>query len=297
MAACGSPCSAAISARARRRGCATNCMTGSLRDAFVIVNEAAETPVDDVAADALVAHRRAGRRLRLLHGARRPADAAARRSATSAAARRRATSGCSASCWRPAGSPIPARSSRRSAPIRSWCITSWSARSSSPSMRCMRWRSCAASRSAGARSRSPTGLIVTKIDEAEEGALARLLATLQTINPGAAISGAVKGSRGRAAAMGRCRAGIAARSVGRGRAAGDLSDKAGHRRDDRLDGLQRLAVGAAACARRRRAARQGRGAHAGRAAARAERAQDRAIAGDRAGAGRWRARARTTPSS
>jgi G3E family GTPase len=37
-------------------------------------------------------------------------------------------------------------------------------------------------------------LVVTKIDEAEEGALARLLATLQRINPGAAISGAVKGS-------------------------------------------------------------------------------------------------------
>ena len=37
-------------------------------------------------------------------------------------------------------------------------------------------------------------LIVTKVDAAEEGALARLLATLQTINPGAAISGAVKGS-------------------------------------------------------------------------------------------------------
>jgi len=37
-------------------------------------------------------------------------------------------------------------------------------------------------------------LIVTKVDAAEEAALARLLATLHTINPGAAISGAVKGS-------------------------------------------------------------------------------------------------------
>jgi G3E family GTPase len=37
-------------------------------------------------------------------------------------------------------------------------------------------------------------LIVTKVDEAEEGALTRLLATLQQINPGAAISGAIKGS-------------------------------------------------------------------------------------------------------
>lgn len=37
-------------------------------------------------------------------------------------------------------------------------------------------------------------LIVTKIDEVEEAGLARLLATLRTINPGAALSGAVKGS-------------------------------------------------------------------------------------------------------
>ncbi len=37
-------------------------------------------------------------------------------------------------------------------------------------------------------------LVVTKIDEADEAALARLLATLKAINPGAAISGAVKGS-------------------------------------------------------------------------------------------------------
>jgi G3E family GTPase len=37
-------------------------------------------------------------------------------------------------------------------------------------------------------------LVVTKIDEADESALARLLATLKAINPGAALSGAVKGS-------------------------------------------------------------------------------------------------------
>jgi G3E family GTPase len=37
-------------------------------------------------------------------------------------------------------------------------------------------------------------LVVTKVDEANEAALARLLATLKTINPGAAVSGAVKGS-------------------------------------------------------------------------------------------------------
>jgi G3E family GTPase len=37
-------------------------------------------------------------------------------------------------------------------------------------------------------------LIVTKIDEAEEGTLTRLLSTLHQVNPGAAISGAVKGS-------------------------------------------------------------------------------------------------------
>jgi len=36
-------------------------------------------------------------------------------------------------------------------------------------------------------------LIVTKVDEAEEGALARLLATLRSLNPGASVSGAVKG--------------------------------------------------------------------------------------------------------
>jgi G3E family GTPase len=37
-------------------------------------------------------------------------------------------------------------------------------------------------------------LIVTKVDEAGEGVLARLLATLRAINPGASISAAVKGS-------------------------------------------------------------------------------------------------------
>ncbi|MEW9804385.1 GTP-binding protein [Mesorhizobium sp. ZMM04-5] len=37
-------------------------------------------------------------------------------------------------------------------------------------------------------------LVVTKLDEADEAALTRLLATLKAINPGAAISGAVKGS-------------------------------------------------------------------------------------------------------
>lgn len=37
-------------------------------------------------------------------------------------------------------------------------------------------------------------LVVTKIDEADEAGLARLLATLKAINPGAALSGAVKGS-------------------------------------------------------------------------------------------------------
>lgn len=37
-------------------------------------------------------------------------------------------------------------------------------------------------------------LVVTKVDEVEETVLARLLATLRTINPGAAVSGAVKGS-------------------------------------------------------------------------------------------------------
>jgi G3E family GTPase len=37
-------------------------------------------------------------------------------------------------------------------------------------------------------------LVVTKIDEVDEERLARLLATLKAINPGAAVSGAVKGS-------------------------------------------------------------------------------------------------------
>lgn len=36
-------------------------------------------------------------------------------------------------------------------------------------------------------------LIVTKVDEADEDALKRLIATLRSLNPGAAISGAVKG--------------------------------------------------------------------------------------------------------
>ena len=36
-------------------------------------------------------------------------------------------------------------------------------------------------------------LIVTKVDEVEDGALVRLLATLRSLNPGASISGAAKG--------------------------------------------------------------------------------------------------------
>jgi G3E family GTPase len=40
-------------------------------------------------------------------------------------------------------------------------------------------------------------LIVTKLDETDDAGLARLLATLRAINPGAAISGAVKGSEAR----------------------------------------------------------------------------------------------------
>lgn len=37
-------------------------------------------------------------------------------------------------------------------------------------------------------------LVITKVDETEEAALARLIATLAFLNPGAAISGAIKGS-------------------------------------------------------------------------------------------------------
>jgi G3E family GTPase len=37
-------------------------------------------------------------------------------------------------------------------------------------------------------------LVITKVDEAEEAALAQLIATLAFLNPGAAISGAIKGS-------------------------------------------------------------------------------------------------------
>jgi G3E family GTPase len=40
-------------------------------------------------------------------------------------------------------------------------------------------------------------LIVTKLDETDDAGLARLLATLKAINPGAAVSGAVKGSEAR----------------------------------------------------------------------------------------------------
>ena len=116
-------------------------------------------------------------------------------------------------------------------------------------------------------------LVVTKVDETDEAGLARLLATLRAINPGAAISGAVKGSE----AGLPDHSGIEAEALGEiGEGEGGapiralkLDDRPGHR----LDGLQRVAERADPCARRRHIARQGRGADAGRAPAAAERAQ------------------------
>ena len=119
-------------------------------------------------------------------------------------------------------------------------------------------------------------LIVTKVDEADAGELAKLLATLKAINPGATISGAVKGSDADLPDY-SCVAPEMLAEIGEG-GAPIRALKLEHRRGHRLDGFQRLAERADPCPRRRRSARQGRGAHTGRAAAAAKRAQDRAVA-------------------
>ena len=139
-------------------------------------------------------------------------------------------------------------------------------------------------------------LIVTKVDEAEEGALARLLATLHRINPGAAISGAVKGSE----------AALPPWDDAEPEALPDLSGDAERPAifptqlviDETIDWTAFSVWLSALLHARGDDVLRVKGVvrtPAGRLL-RAERAQDRAIAGDRAGAGRRSRIARTTPS-
>ena len=202
-------------------------------------------------ADALVAHRGAGRRLRLLHGRVLTCSRCSGRSATSAAAQLPARSGCNASCSKPAASPIPAPivEAIRADPVLvhhivvSEIIVAVDALHALAQLR---------GEPLGRRQvEIADRLIVTKIDEAEEGALARLAGDARARSIPVPRSPAR--SRDREAALPpsrRRRAGSLARSFRRCRAAGDLPDQAGDRRSDRLDSVQRLALGAAACARR-----------------------------------------------
>ncbi len=128
-------------------------------------------------------------------------------------------------------------------------------------------------------------LIITKVDESGPGALATLAATLRRINPGAAISGSARGSEAALPSFEDAARRPAARRRRRRRRR-PVSGQACHRRGYRLDGLQRLALGAPPCPRRRCAAGERRGQDAGRQAAAAERAKDGAVARDPARAAR-----------
>ena len=132
-------------------------MTGSSQDAFVIVNEAAETPVDDALLARLVAARGAGRRLRLLR--RREAELIAllrgicdERSRTA-----RAASGCSSIVLETSGlaDPGPIVEAIRADPMLVHHIVISEIVVAVDALHGL--RSCAASRSAAGRSRPPTG--------------------------------------------------------------------------------------------------------------------------------------------
>jgi G3E family GTPase len=166
---------------------------GSLKDAFVVVNEAAETPVDDIllTRSSRIAVLAGGcacctARTDLLTLLRKICD---ERSSTASDGERLQrivleTSGLA--------DPSPIVEAIRADPILvhhivvSEIIVAVDALHALTQLR---------SEPLGRRQvEIADRLIVTKVDAAEEGTLARLLATLQKINPGAAISGAVKGS-------------------------------------------------------------------------------------------------------
>ena len=127
-------------------------------------------------------------------------------------------------------------------------------------------------------------LVVTKIDAAQPG-VTRLLATLRRLNPGAVISGSARGSVVSLPACDDADSGAHARAAGRSCKVADLCDQAASRSVHRLDRFQRLAVGFAPRTRRRCASRQGGSAYARRTDVVAKRTKDSAVAGDPARAG------------
>jgi G3E family GTPase len=166
---------------------------GALRDAFVIVNEAAETPVDDIllTRSSRIAVLAGGcacctARADLLTLLRKICDERSRTASDSERLQRIVleTSGLA--------DPGPIVEAIRGDPILvhhivvSEIVVAVDALHALTQLR---------SEPLGRRQvEIADRLIVTKVDEAEEGPLRRLLATLQKINPGATISGAVKGS-------------------------------------------------------------------------------------------------------
>lgn len=129
-------------------------------------------------------------------------------------------------------------------------------------------------------------LIITKADVAEEGAVKALLATLRTLNPLAVMSGASKGVEvplpgfdGIAPVALPDLANQPARPADHARAAL-------YRRQHRLDGFHGLAIRLAARARRRHRAGERRRAHARRTPVAADGAQGRSIARNPSRAGR-----------
>ena len=270
---------------------------GAFRDAFVIVNEAAETPVDDALLQARVGARGAGRRLRLLRGEGRARRPAARRSATSGAGRVRGGAPRPRSCSKPAGSPIPAPivEAIRADPVLvhhivvGEIVVTVDALNGLAQLR---------EEPLGRRQiETADRLVVTKVDEADAAELTRLLATLGgsiRARPSPAPS---RGADVLLADLRRCRAGAGAPQLTASSAPPIFPTRLHLDAGGRLDGLQRLAVGAAPCARRRRAARQGRGPDAGRPAAAAERAEGRCSRPEILPPQEDDRPARTTPSS
>ena len=184
----------AISVQAKRRGCGTSCIRVSSRTPSIIVNEAAETPVDDRRSSRCPEARRARRRLRLLRGARASLVRLLRE--VLRCAERVGLSG-----ERLQHIVLETSGLADPGPIVEAVEGRFRPRASHRRQRDHRGRGRApcsraiAPRTARARPDRDCGSVGRDQDRCgAEAALTRLLATLRRLNPGAVLSGAVRGS-------------------------------------------------------------------------------------------------------